>query len=177
MLVNRAHTFILQARLAISLAWVAGFVNVVALLTCGTMVSHLTGHGTSLGSQLAEGAWRAALLTAALLLAFFTGAFASGFAIEAGRERRWSSIYVLPATLELVLLGAFSVGVRVHDPTATEVGATLWWMTIAATLAMGVQNATITRISSGVVRTTHLTGIVTDLGHESAQLAIVRWLS
>lgn len=177
MLVNRAHTFILQARLAISLAWVAGFVNVVALLTCGTMVSHLTGHGTSLGSQLAEGAWRAALLTAALLLAFFTGAFASGFAIEAGRERRWSSIYVLPATLELVLLGAFSVGVRAHDPTATEVGATLWWMTIAATLAMGVQNATITRISSGVVRTTHLTGIVTDLGHESAQLAIVRWLS
>jgi hypothetical protein len=35
--------------------------------------------------------------------------------------------------------------------------------------AMGLQNATITYISNGVVRTTHVTGIITDLGHEGAQ--------
>lgn len=176
MLVNRAHTFILQARLAISLAWVAGYVNVVALVTCGTMVSHLTGHGTTLGRELVDGAWWAAALTAALFAAFFGGAFASGFAIELARQRGWSSIYVLPAALELLLLAAFTLGVRLHDPSQIEHGARLWWMTVVATVAMGVQNATITRISSGVVRTTHLTGIVTDLGHESAQLAVVRWM-
>ena len=176
MLANRAHTLILQARLAISLAWVAGYVNVVAVMTCGFVVSHLTGNASALGRELVMSQWNAAALVAVLLLAFFAGAFVSGFAIELGRQRNWSSIYVLPAAVELALLVAFAVGVRRHDPSAPEAGATLWWMTIAATLSMGVQNATITRISSGVVRTTHLTGIVTDLGHESAQLAIVRWI-
>ena len=176
MLVNRAHTFILQSRLVISLAWVAGFVNVVALFTCGQVVSHMTGNATTLGSSIARSEWGVAALVAALLSAFFIGAFASGFAIELGRQRNWASIYVLPATLEIALLALFAVGVQQHDVASPEHGARLWWMTVVATLSMGVQNATITRISSGVVRTTHLTGIVTDLGHESAQLAIVRWM-
>lgn len=176
MLVNRAHTFILQSRLVISLAWVAGFVNVVALLTCGQVVSHMTGHATTLGSSIARSDWTLAALVVALLAAFFAGAFASGFVIEIGRQRSWASIYVLPAALEIALLALFAVGVQQHDIATPEHGTRLWWMTVVATLSMGVQNATITRISSGVVRTTHLTGIVTDLGHESAQLAIVRWL-
>jgi uncharacterized membrane protein YoaK (UPF0700 family) len=176
MFAHRAHTFILQARLAISLAWVAGYVNLVALVTCGTMVSHLTGHGTMLGRELVDLSWWPAALTAVLFAAFFGGAFLSGFAVELGRQRNWASLYVLPAAIELVLLAVFAVGVRLHDPSAVEHGAALWWMTVVATTAMGVQNATITRISSGVVRTTHLTGIVTDLGHESAQLAVVRWM-
>lgn len=175
MLVNRAHTFILQSRLVISLAWVAGFVNVVALFTCGQVVSHMTGNATTLGSSIARSEWSLAALVSALLAAFFAGAFASGFAIELGRQRNWASIYVLPAMLEIGLLAIFAVGVQQHDVASPEHGARLWWMTVVATLSMGVQNATITRISSGVVRTTHLTGIVTDLGHESAQLAIVRW--
>jgi anti-anti-sigma regulatory factor len=39
-----------------------------------------------------------------------------------------------------------------------------------AALAMGLQNATITKISGAVVRTTHVTGVITDLGLESVQL-------
>ncbi|MFM2165548.1 MAG: hypothetical protein RL325_1985 [Planctomycetota bacterium] len=175
MLANRAHTLILQARLAISLAWVAGYVNIIALATCGYVVSHVTGNATTLGADLAAARWELASLMAALLLAFFAGACISGFAIEFGRQRDWASIYVLPAAIEIALLALFAAGVRMHDPAEPEHGVTLWWMTIVATLSMGVQNATITRISSGVVRTTHLTGIITDLGHESAQLAVVRW--
>ena len=103
MLAHRAHTFILQARLAISLAWVAGYVNLVALATCGTMVSHLTGHGTALGRELVDLSWWPAALTAVLFAAFFGGAFLSGFAVELGRQRNWASLYVLPAAIELVL--------------------------------------------------------------------------
>jgi hypothetical protein len=44
-----------------------------------------------------------------------------------------------------------------------------WWIIGAASAAMGLQNATITRISGNVVRTTHLTGVVTDLGLEGVQ--------
>lgn len=176
MLVIRAHSFILQARLAISLALVAGYTNVVAILTCGVVVSHMTGHAANLGREVVEGKFAAAALLATILVAFFVGAFISGLATEAGRLRGWSSIYVLPAAIEIALLCAFAVGVELHNPIAEEFGNRLWWMTIVAAVSMGLQNATITRISSGVVRTTHLTGILTDLGHESAQLALVRQL-
>jgi uncharacterized membrane protein YoaK (UPF0700 family)/anti-anti-sigma regulatory factor len=161
-----------QSRLAISLAWVAGYVNTSAVLTCGVVTSHVTGHAGTLGKDLALRGWSDAAFMGVLIGAFLIGAMVSGLALETGRQRGWRSIYVLPATIELVLLAVFAIGVRLHDTSATEVGGTLWWMTTVAAMAMGVQNATITRISSGVVRTTHLTGVVTDLGLETARLTL-----
>jgi uncharacterized membrane protein YoaK (UPF0700 family) len=107
---GRAHSLIVQSRLAISLAWVAGYVNTSAVLTCGVVTSHVTGHASSLGRDVAEGSWRDAGLMATLIGAFFLGALLSGFALEIGRLRGWASIYVLPAALELVLLVAFAAG-------------------------------------------------------------------
>ena len=78
---------------------------------------------------------------------------------------------VAPAAIARVLVQAALLSNFAFDRYVTLEGKKA--ATVAA-LAMGVQNATITRISSGVVRTTHLTGIVTDLGHESAQLAVMR---
>lgn len=185
----QARSFVLQARLAISLAFVAGYTNAVALATCGVMVSHVTGHATALGRDAAVGVASSASperaiglaaeastvgFVAALLAAFLCGAFLSGLATAFARLRGWPSIYVAPAALEIVLLAAFAFGVELHDPAAIESGGTLWWMSVAASLAMGVQNATITSISHGVVRTTHLTGVLTDLGREFARVALVR---
>ena len=45
----------------------------------------------------------------------------------------------------------------------------LYWLGGLAAFAMGLQNATITKISGAVIRTTHLTGVTTDLGIESVQ--------
>ena len=174
MFVVRAHTFILQARLAISLAWVAGYTNIIALIVCGYVVSHVTGHASVLGRDVTEGHWGSVSLVCGLLAAFFLGSLISGFATEWGRQRAWNSIYVLPAAIEIVLLIIFANFVRLHDPSTPESTRVLWWMTVTASVAMGLQNATITRISSGVVRTTHLTGVLTDLGHESAQLVVER---
>jgi uncharacterized membrane protein YoaK (UPF0700 family)/anti-anti-sigma regulatory factor len=177
MLVTLAHSFVLQARLSISLAATAGYTNVIAMLVCGVAASHVTGHASTLGIATMGGQWVSILFLAALLLAFVAGAFVSGLATEIGRHRGWPSIYVLPAVIEIVLLITFAAGVELHDPTSRESGIGLWWMAMTASLAMGLQNATITRISNGVVRTTHLTGVLTDLGHESAQLALFkRWL-
>jgi uncharacterized membrane protein YoaK (UPF0700 family)/anti-anti-sigma regulatory factor len=181
----RAHSFLLQARLAISLAWVAGFVNVVAVIVCGTVVSHVTGHASQVGRNIGEATWQAALVPAALIAAFFVGALASGFAIEFGRQRGWASVYVLPASMELVLLATFglleSFGVvpfstsqEISPVISSAMSPAMWWMILIVSVALGLQNATITRISSGVVRTTHLTGVITDLGHESAQLLMIR---
>jgi len=171
MLSSKAHSFPQQARLAITLAWVAGYTNVITILTCGTVTSHVSGTLSQWGRGLFEGQWDVARFTSFLIAMFLAGAFISGLFTEFGRRRDWESIYVLPMALEALLLTAFAIAVELHDVRGIESGARLYVMTGLASLAMGLQNATITRISNGVVRTTHMTGVFTDLALESAQLS------
>lgn len=191
MLLAQAHSFTQQARLAITLAWVAGYTNVVTILFCGHVTSHVSGTTSDLGRASVEavrgtaGAWDLVGFAAFLVTTFFVGAVISGVTTEVGRRRQWESIYVLPMGFEAALLAAFAVLVqwggvaaRVLDPGAGPVassGAWLYTLTGLASIAMGLQNATITRISSGVVRTTHVTGVLTDLGLEVVQLAEWLW--
>ncbi|MBX3385616.1 MAG: DUF1275 family protein [Phycisphaeraceae bacterium] len=175
MFVVQAHSFVQQARLAITLAWVAGYTNILAFLTCGHAVSHVSGTSSELGRlAVTPGGFAVAVFSLFLLTAFVTGAAISGFATEYGRRCAWESIYVIPMAIEAVLLAAFAAGVELHAQGTIETGLPLYLMAGLASLAMGVQNATITRISSGVVRTTHVTGVLTDLGLEAAQM--VYWL-
>lgn len=174
MLASQAHSFTQQARLAITLAWVAGCTNILTILTCGTVTSHVTGNASNLASDLTAFAWASAGFKFFLLATFFFGAALSGALTELGRRLGWESIYVLPMAVQSALLSAFALGVEFHEPEHRASGVALWWLTGVASLAMGVQNATITRISSGVVRTTHLTGVLTDLGTETVQFLL--WL-
>lgn len=169
MFVAEAHSFTQQARLAITLAWVAGYTNILSILTCGTVTSHVSGTTSGLGRDLAEGAWSLAAFAFFLLATFLLGAIFSGFCTELGRRRGWESIYVLPMAVQALLLALFALGVELHEGKGIESGSGLYWMTGVAAMAMGLQNATITRISSGVVRTTHVTGVLTDLGLEIVQ--------
>lgn len=171
MLVSQAHSFSQQARLAITLAWVAGYTNICALLACGTVTSHVSGTVSNLGHYSVERNWPLALFMLYLLVAFFIGAAMSSFMTEMGRRKGWESIYILPMSAQAVFLTLFAVGIELHNPEARAQGGALWWMTGVASMAMGLQNATISRISGGVVRTTHLTGVLTDLGSESVQFA------
>ena len=170
MLKGQAHTFRSRSRLAVSLSWVAGYTNVITLVAAGQTVSHQTGNTTHLGEQLGNALLgnRAALTEAAyfagLVVAFLAGAALSGTMTEAARRTGRRSRFVLPMTVEAVLLTVVAAMIH-HDPHP-EHGAPLVAVTLIAALAMGLQNATITRISGAVVRTTHLTGVLTDLGLE-----------
>jgi uncharacterized membrane protein YoaK (UPF0700 family) len=89
---------------------------------------------------------------------------------EGARRRGVPSKYILPLVVEAFLLMVFAIGVElVHVGALHESPGVLWWMIGAASMAMGLQNATVTRISGSEVRTTHLTGVVTDLGLEGVQ--------
>lgn len=170
MLVGQAHSFTQQARLAITLAWVAGFTNTITLAIFGRATSHSSGTISDFGRRLGGGDWGAALLPAFLVLMFILGAVLTSFCLETGRRRGWESIYVLPITIEAALLATLAIGVEFCDPGSISSTSMLYLMTGLASLAMGLQNATTTRISGGVVRTTHMTGVVTDLGLEGVQL-------
>jgi hypothetical protein len=75
--------------------------------------------------------------------------------------------------LQAVLLCALCIGLDVYTEAGTP--AMFYAITSVASFAMGLQNATITRVSGAVVRTTHLTGVVTDMGLEGVQYALWAW--
>lgn len=172
MLLSHARSLRKQARLAVLLAWVGGYTNVVSLLSIGTATSHVSGTATSFGRGLVDRDGALITHSLLLLLAFLGGALAAGAAEQLAAYRRWRSIYVLPLAFELLLLIGFAVGLELHDHQPPQTIASLYWITACAAAAMGAQNATITRISSGVVRTTHVTGVLTDIGLDG-----MRWLT
>ena len=166
MLSGSAYSFRMKSRLAISLSWIGGFTNVVALLALGHVVSHVTGTSTELLRDLGMYRFRHAVFPTYLLLTFLFGAACSAFLTEWARRRGWRSKFILPIGLEAALLAIFMYLMRgdIDHHFALRMAAFG-----IASFAMGLQNATITKISGAIVRTTHLTGIFTDLGLEGMQ--------
>src|SRR3954466_15356396 len=115
MLSASAYSFKAKSRLAISLSWVGGYVNTVALLICGETVSHMTGNTTHLGQSVSAlltggpGAPPSLLFFAFVIFAFLSGAASSGLMTETARLRGARSKFILPMTVEALLLTAFAL--------------------------------------------------------------------
>src|SRR5687768_1581722 len=170
MLSARAYSFRQKSKLAISLSWVAGYANVVLLLACGTFASHMTGNATRFGELLVMRDWTPAMQFGLLLLSFWFGAVASAFMTEWAQRAGVRSKYVLPMAVEGALLTVLAGLVYRYTHAGPVHGALLIHsMANLAAFAMGLQNATITEISGAVIRTTHLTGVITDLGLEGVR--------
>jgi uncharacterized membrane protein YoaK (UPF0700 family) len=163
-----------QVRLAVMLAWVGGFTNVVGVMACGEVISHVTGGTTRIvmGADLATP--EVVGISAWILAWFASGAVASGLLTGVAHARGWQAVHARPMAVEAVALAVLATVVELHDPAdgSPMEGTMLLVGTAAGAFAMGLQNATITRISGGVVRTTHLTGVVTDLGLELSRLVV-----
>lgn len=169
MLSAQAYSFRQKSRLAISLSWVGGYTNVVLYAFGGEFVSNVTGNVTSLAKSTVEGARGGMVVFGSLWASFLIGAMASGILTESARRRGSASKYVLPLALEAALLSIVAVAMLAYSPLHGPAWASTVFIGCIAATAMGLQNATITRISGAVVRTTHLTGVTTDLGLEGIQ--------
>ena len=139
---------------AVALACVAGMVNVIGYLGFEHQaVSHLTGTTSLLGAALAQGDLRAVGHLWGMLIAFCLGAMLSGLIIQDQTlrlGRRYGAALALEASLLLAAIPLFKQ-------------EQIWGALLAAT-ACGLQNAMVTTYSGAAVRTTHLSGMFTDLG-------------
>ncbi len=139
---------------AIALACVAGMVNVIGFLGFEHQaISHLTGTTSLLGAALADGDGRAIAHLWGVLIAFCLGATLSGLIIQ-DQTLQLGRRYGVVLTVEALLLAA-SVPLFQQEQ--------IWGGLLAAT-ACGLQNAMVTTYSGALVRTTHLSGMFTDLG-------------
>ncbi|MCC6547272.1 DUF1275 domain-containing protein [Candidatus Sumerlaeota bacterium] len=175
MFVSQAHSFTRQTRFVLKLAAIAGYTNIVTLLTCGAVTSHVSGTASTLGHGLATAQWTEAAFAFAVVFAFFSGASMSGLMEEWARRAKRRAQYALPLTAEAALLVGLALAMEMHGQNQFEKGSLFTYVACVASFAMGLQNATITRISGGVIRTTHVTGVVTDLGLELAQIVTKIW--
>jgi uncharacterized membrane protein YoaK (UPF0700 family) len=136
------------------LAFVAGMVNVVGLLSFKQQaLTHLTGSTSLLAVAVTSLDGWAVLHFATLLGAFFAGTALSGLLIG-NAPLRLRRRYGVALGVESVLLVA-------AVPLLTE-GKLAGIYVICS--ASGLQNGMGSVYTSGLVRTTHLTGLITDLG-------------
>ncbi|CAB3790579.1 YoaK family protein [Paraburkholderia caffeinilytica] len=161
------RTDVTNRRLGRSLAFVAGAANAGGFLAVGQYTSHMSGIVSSLADNLALGDTDVVVAGLSSLLSFLVGAATSAILINWGRRKQLHSQYAIPLTLEASLLLLFGfLGSNLETHRVLFVPATVCLLCYV----MGLQNAMITKISKAEIRTTHVTGLVTDIGIELGKL-------
>jgi uncharacterized membrane protein YoaK (UPF0700 family) len=136
------------------LAFCAGFINAIAFLSFSHQaVTHLTGNLSIFSIALFKQNFSDLIHLTLLILSFLTGAILCGILVldphlQLGRSYG-RALFLESAFLFLAVIG-FSQGAL--------------WGEYLASVACGLQNAMVSSYSGAIIRTTHMTGIMTDLG-------------
>ena len=146
------------------LAFNAGAVNAGGFLVVHVYTSHMTGVVSQLADNLVLGNTALVLGAIGALLAFVAGAAVTALLVNWGRHHGLRGSYALPLLLEAVLMLVFGLLGAVTLAWSTPFTVPLTVLLLS--FIMGLQNATVTKMSSAQIRTTHMTGVITDLGME-----------
>ncbi|GAB3164081.1 YoaK family protein [Telluribacter humicola] len=148
-------------QLGVLTAFSAGMVNVASLIIFFAFTSNVTGHYAILAEEIAKGHWYQVGVVFAWILLFFMGAFVANFIIINLNKKNAYAAHALPLLLEMLCLVTVGIyGQYYYQETLTETEVLVGLMLFA----MGLQNGMTASVSNFVVKTTHLTGLTTDLG-------------
>ena len=153
--------------LGATLCFVAGATNAGGFLAVGQYTSHMTGVVSAIADNLVLGQFALVLAGLVSLLAFLCGAASTAWIVNWCLRHNLRSAYGVPLFLEAMLLlifGLFGAGINVYA------GLFVPLTVLVLCFIMGLQNAVITKISNAEIRTTHVTGLVTDLGIEIGKM-------
>ena len=154
-------------RLGICLSLIAGATNAGGFLAVGQYTSHMTGLLSAVADHLVLGQFALVAASLAAIAAFVGGAMTTALMVNWGLRRQLRSAFARPLALEtslLLVFGLFGAAINLH----AELFAPLTVLLLC--YIMGLQNAVITKVSNAEIRTTHVTGLVTDIGIELGKL-------
>lgn len=163
---GKNRTFIHNLRLATLLSFVAGIVNVTGVLSIKTLTTNVTGHFAYFAEEVMKHNYSAAITFFIFTIFFLIGSFTSNFLAELISKKHPDLSHVIPISLEIIVL--IAVGIFGGESQLSTLEGK--WIAFSMLFAMGIQNSLVTKISQSTVRTTHLTGLFTDLGIELSQL-------
>lgn len=149
------------------MALVAGAVNAGGFLAIQKYTSHMTGIISGIADDLIVSEARLVMAGIAALACFVSGAMTTAIFINWARRYALHSEYALSLMLEALLLLAFGLlGANLNVLVEVFVPTTV----LLLCFIMGLQNALMTKVSKAEIRTTHMTGVVTDMGIELGRL-------
>jgi uncharacterized membrane protein YoaK (UPF0700 family) len=152
--------------LASSTAFAAGIINVAGMVAFLVFTSNITGHLANLAKNIVEQNSEEMISFVIWLLLFFSGAFISSYTVKTFGHKSQYKAHALPIVIEIVILLFVAIyGHNFYTETQLEreivIGCTIF--------AMGLQNGLVSTITGGLIKSTHLTGLFTDLGSELAE--------
>ncbi|WP_406845537.1 YoaK family protein [Flavobacterium soyae] len=146
------------------LSFVAGVVNVASFIAIQRLTTNVTGHFAFFVDEVFKFNMWQGFIYFLYIFFFFLGSFTSSVLVEIMSKRNNRQIYSVPVIIESIIL--FTVAIF-GQQLISESPNILAFLLL---FAMGLQNSLVTKISNATVRTTHLTGLFTDLGIELSQL-------
>lgn len=149
------------------LSFLAGSINAGGFLSCQRFVSHITGFATLAGIDFASAQWAPALSMLTVPFFFLGGVMMAAWLTvrqkSVGKSPNYAMVMALEAFFLLVAAVGGMFGMFGNFGESFRVGSDYTLVALLC-LASGLQNAAITSSSGATVRTTHLTGLATDLG-------------
>lgn len=161
---GKSRTLKHNLRIASVLSFVAGIVNVAGFLSVQRLTTNVTGHFAFFVDEIFKFNLWEGFIYFLYIFFFFLGSFISNVIVEIVSKINDKLIYIIPIFIEsliLFLVAFFGEFLISKNPNL---------LAFSLLFAMGLQNSLVTTISNATVRTTHLTGLFTDLGIELSQL-------
>ncbi len=165
---GKTRTLSHNLKIASLLSFVAGIVNVAGFFAVQRLTTNVTGHFAFFVDEVFKMDFWQGLVYFLYIFFFLLGSFVSGFLVEIMARKNERLIYILPVFIECAVL--FITGILTAHFITTHPDV----VAFSLLFAMGLQNSLVTTISNAAVRTTHLTGLFTDLGIELSQLFFYR---
>jgi len=152
--------------LASSTAMVSGMTNVTSVLAFLVFTSNVTGHVANLSKNIVEQDFGEILIFVLWLFMFFAGAFLANFIVKSFEAKSYYRAHSIPVVIEIIVLLFVAIyGNNFYRETQSEREIVI----SVLLFSMGLQNSLVSIISGGLIKSSHLTGLFTDLGGEAAE--------
>jgi uncharacterized membrane protein YoaK (UPF0700 family) len=161
---GKARTLTHNLGIASLLSFVAGIVNVTGFLAVQRLTTNVTGHFAYFVDEIFKLEFWKGFIYFLYIFFFFLGSFVSNILVEVISKKNDNYVYVIPTIIESIILLSSAFWGQFFVSQSPDL------LVFCLLFAMGLQNSLVTSISNAAVRTTHLTGLFTDLGIDLSQL-------
>ncbi len=166
-----------KAGIALLVTWVAGLVDTLGFLMLSEILTgNMTGNSVRVAIASTATDWNTAAHRLWPLLMFVAGLVISACIHEIGVRRAIAQTSAIVFLLEAGLFSGFIALFPAPQFVSFRLFSPYFYPAVALlSLGMGLQNATVTRVGALSVRTTHVTGTMTEFAEGISQFIFWAW--
>lgn len=152
------------------MTFLAGAINAGGFSAVNRYTSHMSGELASVADNIYAGEFKLATISAILVVCFILGAAHSSWTILWAKRHRFRSSYGISMWMEALYMLIFGLLGASLITWGKNLNFFISPTIMLMCFIMGMHNTVMTVLSSGVIRTTHMTGFATDIGIELSKV-------